>query len=49
MCLSARRSYKELIQAADKVLYQVKNNGKNNYGIYDTNGNNYMKRTHSEE
>lgn len=46
---SAGRSYKELIQAADKVLYQVKNNGKNNYGIYDTNGNNYMKRTHSEE
>lgn len=46
---SAGRSYNELVKAADKVLYQVKNNGKNNYGIYDTNGTNYMKRTHLGE
>ncbi len=43
---SAGRSYQELVTAADKVLYQVKNSGKNNYGIYDPTGTNYLKKVH---
>lgn len=43
---SAGRSYQELVTAADKVLYHVKNSGKNNYGIYDPSGTNYLKKVH---
>lgn len=41
---SAGRSYNELVKAADKVLYEVKKNGKNNFMIYDETGTNYLKK-----
>lgn len=43
---SAGRSYNELVKAADKVLYEVKEHGKNNYMISDDSGVHYIKKEH---
>lgn len=40
----AGHSYNELVQAADKILYEVKNHGKNNYMVYGDTGVTMIKR-----
>lgn len=40
----AGHSYNELVQAADKILYEVKNHGKNNYMVYGDTGITMIKR-----
>lgn len=41
---NAGHSYNELVQAADKILYEVKNHGKNNYMVYGDTGVTMLKR-----